>query len=65
MSFTQFSKPAAEQERRGARPRAAANALRRGLEIDKVTALAILAASAIFAPFAVAMLNQAAKIFAH
>lgn len=65
MSFTQVSNRAAKQESSGAKARIAAKALRRGLEIDKVTALAILAASAIFAPVAVVILNQAAKIFAH
>lgn len=65
MSFTQFSNRDAGQKASDQKPRTPAKALRRHWEIDKVTAFAILAASAIFAPVAVAILNQAAKIFAH
>lgn len=65
MSFTQSSNRNALQKRSHAKPRTPAKALGRIWEIDKVSALAILAASAIFAPVAVAILNQAAKIFAH
>lgn len=65
MSFTPFSNRDAKREPSAPRPRATSKALRSRWEIDKVTALAILAASAIFAPVAVAILNQAAKIFAH
>jgi hypothetical protein len=64
MSFTQLSHRT-RQIRSDAKPRTLAKALGRHWEIDKVTALAILAASANFAPVAVAILNQAAKIFAH
>ena len=65
MSFTQFSNRDAKQERSAAKPRATSRAIGRDWEIDKVTVLAILAASAILAPVAVAIMNQAAKIFAH
>jgi hypothetical protein len=65
MSSTHFTNHALEQEGSRARPDALFKAVKNGLEIDKVTALAILAASAIFAPFAIATLHQAAKIFAH
>ena len=65
MSFTRHSNSEAKQRNSRPKPRTAAHALSRGWEIDKVTALAILAASAILAPVAVAILNQAAQIFAH
>jgi hypothetical protein len=65
MPFTQPSNFGARKAASRARPRTRAKTLRRSWEIDRVTALAILAASAIFAPFALAILNQAAKIFAH
>ncbi len=65
MSFTSLSNRDARQKTSDSKPRPPAKAISRPWEIDKVTALAILAASAIFAPVAVAILNQAAKIFAH
>jgi hypothetical protein len=65
MSFTQHPNRATKHDGSSGKPRPAAKASRQGLEIDKVTALAILAVAAIFAPIAVAMLNQAAKIFPH
>ena len=64
MSLTNPSTSVRAQTRRDAKPRAASKVLRRRLEFDKVTLLAVLAAAAIFAPVAVAILKQAAQIFA-
>lgn len=61
MSLTQVSD---RTTRHGRSTGKASIARRRGPEIDRVTVLAILAASAIFAPVALAILNQAAQIFA-
>jgi hypothetical protein len=64
MSITESS----NRESGGARSSGRSLAIARtigALEFDKVTALAILAAAAIFAPLAVAVLKQAAKIVAH
>ena len=65
MSFTRPSDHTRKHRSAIAKPRVTAKAIKSIWEIDKVTALAILAASAIFAPVAVAILNQAAQIFAH
>ena len=64
MSFTRPLHRTGEHGRPIAKPRVTTKAIKSIWEIDKVTALAILAASAIFAPVAVAILNQAAQIFA-
>ena len=45
--------------------RAKSSAHRRNLTWDKPAVIALLAASAIFAPFAVAVMKQAAQIFAY
>jgi len=42
----------------------AARVVRSAGEVDKVAVLALLSAVAVFAPFAVAVLKQAARIFA-
>ena len=65
MSLTNSPSSARGQTRRDTRPRAASKVLRRSFEFDKVTLLAVLAASAIFAPVAIAILKRAAQIFAH
>ena len=65
MSFTRPLNRNGKQTRPIAKPRVTAKAIKSIWEMDKVTALAILAASAIFAPVAVAILKQAAQIFAH
>lgn len=64
MSLTNSPISAREQTRRDTRP-PASKALWRSFEFDKVTLLAVLAASAIFAPVAIAILKRAAQIFAH
>jgi hypothetical protein len=63
--MSQHSNRATKHDGSGGKPRTAAKAFRQGVEIDKVTALAIRAAAAIFAPVAVAIVNRAAKVFAH
>jgi hypothetical protein len=45
--------------------RARARVTRRNLTWDKPAIVALLAASAIFAPFALAVMKQAAQIFAY
>lgn len=64
MSLTQNTNQNAGSNPSDAEPRSPEKPYARHWQIDKVTALAILAASAIFAPVAVAVLNQAAKIVA-
>jgi len=63
-SFDRFPSTYGRDEARApvrARPRVS----RRSLTWDKPAIVALLAASAIFAPFAAAVLKQAAQIFAY